>query len=441
MDCTSSNNIICAGPIDCYSFTQPPTQTVPPLRVTSNFFYDEATNRTFYTYIVYCDCRTRNVTSVSFPVCSHFAKALISVEESIGSYGLFSPVDFTLEPLDESQAVTVNVDERLQTGIFGVYRLTFDGRVNNSQIGNGFSVCNDVSCAGFTELPIAANCGGPSPLVLSTQCFVTFVPFGLRILNYNIRIFNTVADTQDNIRFSSLISFQLTNIQLGAILTDNPNLSISTATPGIINIDGNIGSIDSGSFLPINIAVNIDSISAPGVYPFINNFTASTENGQQTAQCMTNVIVLSATGNTSFEENNTLFEQNLKIGVSSNDPDTTLNGVLRDTLIIPEDITILFTDFDGLKATYGEDNIQVPLNTPLSDTTITFTGPVNAIGMAGTEFTVKFTITSVTTSPNSTSTITNTLNELRLLSEDDEIFLNQENIPTTATLTLRSSLS
>ncbi len=251
-------------------------------------------------------------------------------------------------------------------------------------------------------------------------------------LKYSFDITNQGNASISIVQGTERIVFDANSFTIGTIIVTPPSLNVDTSTPGIIVVTGTVGPIQPGEVIKVTIEVPIQSIAAPGIYLVDANTTAVAADTSATASCVLNIdaVQLLADKCCSVTEGN---KGAFRITVASvgSSPQTSVGIV--DQLAIPQDVIVQFQDFDGCAATFG-DGSPVPLNSNVTNATISVKCSPLTVPMGGSvQKNIKFTVVS-TTSFQSPSVITNTLQEVSFLNEATQIFLGVTPVPVSASV-------
>ncbi len=363
------------------------------------------------------------------------------VEEQIDGCGSFTSVPFELKKTDPNfgvppagfQYLKIETSDRYDVGVGVIYRVQIDG--NFPEAAQPIKVKAGTQIITFNCDPgkcfIVPSCPPSGKLVIVKKCEEVIKDNRLT-LKYTYDITNQGNAPISLVEGTARIIFDANNFTLGTIIVDPASLNVDTSTPGIIVVTGTVGPILPGEVVKVAITVPIQSISAPNTYLVTANTTAVAADTTATVSCVLNIdaVQLLADKCCSITEGN---KGAFRITVASvgNSPQTSVGIV--DKLIIPQDVTVQFQGFDGCTATLG-DGSPVPLNSNITNATINVKcSPLTVPKGGSVQKNIKFTVVS-TTSFQSPSAITNTLQEVSFLNGATQIFLGVTPVPVSASV-------
>lgn len=442
--CVPYENICCCSQSGI-TVSQPLCQTLPSGDVVNNPCYDTIDKISYWTYKIITDCaqQTRAVSSIAIPVCETLHGDLLSVEEKIDGCGTFTPIEFELNKTDPVFGTApegftflkITVDDRYDTGVCVVYRLTISG---NYPIGiQPISIKAATNILDFNCDPdncyVVPKCPDIGRLLVVKDC-TRIIENGDVFLQYSILVNNIGNIPLNNIQYNDRITYDSASITIGNITIDPPTLNVDTTTPGLIIISGNLGSLSPGDAIPITYTIPITNISSPGTYLISNTATVESEEGIEASDsCSLEVEAVRLMGEKCCVSTGSgTFNFRISVNNMVNSPETLVT--IEDTFILPPGVTIQFTSFDGCTAVFSDDLTPVPINTNITNRTIIITCENLTVPQGG-SVTKNIGIKLIsTTAFNTPINITNILTDIVFLNTDEQVLLGIDNIPTSANI-------
>ena len=449
--CGSLYTSLCCLAKNGISVMQPSCQVLPGGAVAQNPVYLEPpTAKTFFTYKFFSDVSelTKPVTCIAIPVCVSLTTSDIIVRESIDGWGDFTPVPFSLSPVDPVfgdaptgyQYLKVEIDGRYGKGVSVFYRLEIAGEIPLTlqpvmvKTGNVSGLVFD--CPDCFPVP---GCAKDGKLHLTQDCF-TVISKNRAIILHELLIQNTGSAALSSVRFRETIGLP-PGLTAGAVISPTPPcLFAVSGAEGQISVEGELGQLNPGQLAPITFSLPIEGISAPGEY--VLNCTGEVRNDTSAATVVSNpsigAVSLSA-DNCSRIDSLNLGVFSLKISSAGDSPASV--AAFFDQINLPFGVTVQFTDFDGCTATFAKNLSPVPLNTNV-------TGPMT-INLACSSVKVpargtaqkNITFVVLSTAIFGSLTITNTLREVSLAEPSRQVFLGAGPLPLAAYINITAGAS
>jgi len=434
--CTPYELTCCCGPLDGISIVQPLCQTLPDGQVVTNPGYSSSLGKSFWTYKFITDCAssTRAIGNFVIPICESINENFIVVDEKIDGCGIFTPVDFSLTLVDPNfgaapagfQWLKVEVDDRYEKGVCVEYRLTITGNYPVATLPIEVKAANNIlvfNCEGCFSVP---ECNPQGLLSVSKQCELEIIN-NQAILQYTVEVDNIGNASLNNVQYEDIINIPPA-LTVGTIVVDPPTLNV-VVNPSDITISGNLGTLIPGQKLDITYTIPITNISAARTYLITNRAFAFATGTEASDTCSIMLEAVQLTSDKCCIVNGSDLSYIIRISNTTGSPETTVN--LTDHLIIPDGVTVEFTDFNGCMAVFEGTNNPVPLNTNI-------TGPVginitcnNLLVPEGGIAQKIISLKLVSSSIIGTTIIANTLQTVTL-DNDNQIFLGAGSLPITA---------
>ena len=446
--CIPYTDLCCCPPISGISVVQPACQTLPDGSVVNNPCFNSSTNHSTWTYKFFTDCATSTspITSIAIPVCARIGQAQLVVEEQIDGCGTFTPVSFTLAATDPNfgtaptgfQFLIVPVSGRFANGVSVIYRLNIVGDFPTAaqpiQVGTSAGVLN-FNCSPGTCFVVPA-CPPVGNLVVDKICNENFSG-NMVTLQFIDNVTNNGNATVNNVAYNDQIIYDATKITIGPVAVTPPTLTVNTAIPGIITVSGNLGNLAPGGSTSVIINVPIASVSAPGTYLITSNASVSGSGTQSSATCTLNLDVIQlATDKCCNVTGPNAGSFTITVASVGSSPQTIVE--IRDTLIVPEGITVQFMSFGGCTATFT-DGTPVPLNTNLTNRQINITcSPATVPAGGAFHAIIPFIVTSMVAF--GTIPILNTFNKINLINPKPQLLISAGPLPVSATVNMVAAL-
>jgi hypothetical protein len=279
-------------------------------------------------------------------------------------------------------------------------------------------------CPNQGKLEIIKSCGN---IIVNNQ----------PILNYSVNVSNIGNTPLSNVQYFDNLVIPV-EFTLGQITVTPRTLRINTSTPGIVHINGNLGTINPGGNTLISYTIPIASISEPGTFIVTNTATASASGTQAFSTCSSNleIVKLSAANCCTVTRDKITF----RITLTSNDgsPDTKVD--LIDQLFVPAGLTVIFNNFGGCTASVAGSGSPVPLNTNIPGP-ITVTLQCDGIRILQEGAAHKqISLTVISCTNLGTVTIRNTLQQVTLSDPLQQLFLGTVPLPLEADISVRLSV-
>ncbi|MBM7625072.1 hypothetical protein [Sporohalobacter salinus] len=157
----------------------------------------------------------------------------------------------------------MTTDDRYDKGVCVLYRLSIRGDFPVEEQPIAIKAGPELFTFSCSDCYIVSGCP-LEPEILVNQTCEKVIEDNKATLNYSIDVTNPGEINLPDVQFEDQITYDAANITVGNVETD-PSLSVDTSNSGIINISGDLGSLDSGELTTVIIKVPINSIEAPGI--------------------------------------------------------------------------------------------------------------------------------------------------------------------------------
>lgn len=369
--CTPYSLLCCCGPQNGISVIQPTCQNLPDGSVVNNPAFVTSLNKSFWTYKFMTDCSNaaRGISSIAIPICQFIISENLIVSEKIDGCGTFVPIEYSLTTNDPNfgqappgfQFVKIETDERYDKGVTVEYRLEIVGNYPASiqPISVKAATVTYVFDCDCFQVP---ECNPEGELSLTKECFSS-ITNNQATLTYRLTVNNIGDAALDNVQFNDIISIP-TALQIGTITVTPASLTVNTATPGLIRISGNLGTIDAGGQVVINYTVQIVGITGPGSYTIVNMAMATAAGTESTATCSTtlNAVQLDTDKCCTIDGNAAVY----RVLVSNADLSPAVTVDIVDNFFIPGGVTVRFTSFSDCRAVFTNTQEHVPLDVDIT---------------------------------------------------------------------------
>ncbi|WP_027339776.1 hypothetical protein [Halonatronum saccharophilum] len=446
--CKPYENKCCCPVKDGIFVAQPECQRLPDGRVVNNPCYcvEGDIKCSFWTYkvVTNCDRGTRGVSSIAIPICEAIPADNIRVEEKVDGCGEFEEVDtFELKRTDPNYGeasegfrfLKIETNDRYDKGVAVDYRIRIHGNypVGTQPISvkagpNILTFDCDDDCYQVPACPAI-------PRLFVVKDCKEIIEDNMATLKYNITVSNTGDTDFDDVDILDRITYDASNIVFGAISVD-PQLEIDIVAPGVIEISGSLGEINRGESKHISIEVPIINVETPNRYLINNTAVASFEGIEATDSCILNLDAVQLAVDKCCIQGATANSKIFRIIVNNvgHSPQTDIG--IKDIMIIPQEVTVRFTNFDVCTATFADDGSPVPLNTDISGRAINITCSNINIPQGGSAVKeISFNVVG-TTAISSPIEIINTIQDINFLNEGEQILLGVDNLPATASVAI-----
>jgi len=433
------------------SVMQPKCQMLSSGNTSNNPCYDAALNISSWTYKFFTDCTADNsvspISSFLIPIYINILQPNITVDERIDGMGQFIPVqfmlgtddaDFGIAPQDFQWLKVANTG-RYGKGAFVEYRIRILGDFPTIampiSVKAGFNNLTFTHSGGYFKVP-----GSPLPgeLNIMKSCEVV-IENNTASLQYNFFVMNTGAGVLNNVQYNDVITYDSASLAIGQMEAEPKCFKVKSITPGIITVFGNLGTINPGESMPVNYTMPVLSIAWPNEYIIANAVTLTSEELTlldtsnlvlDAVQLFANKCYIAAKGNAGT------FKMTVSnVGLS---PQTRIS--LNGQIIIPADLVVNFTDFDGCTAQL-QDGSTIPLTVNVTNAAINISCSSALVPSGGSlQKNIQFMLVS-TSSFQSHAMITGKLQQVDFLNNASQVFLGISNIPTSASVDIISAVT
>ncbi|MCK8817057.1 hypothetical protein MWH28_06680 [Natroniella sulfidigena] len=447
-DCKPYENKCCCPEQNGIFIAQPKCQRLPDGRVVNNPCFVQEENSSFWSYkvVTNCDPATRGISSIAIPICEVIHEAHIRVEEKIDGCDEFKEIDtFELRKTDPIfgeapegfQFLKIETDDRYDTGVAVLYRIEITGNyptaIQPLAVKAGPPVLLfDCSCYQVPACP-------PMPrLFIEKDCEVV-IDDNQATLNYTATVSN-VGDTNfANVQFRDQITYDAANITFGEIIVD-PDLDIEEVEPGVIVISGSLGPLARGEITTVTVEIPVVSIVDPNRYLIRNMVTASAQGIEATDSCILFLDAVQLAADKCCLQGPTVDANIFRIIVDNVGHSPQTDITIIDTLVVPQEVTVQFTSFDGCDAFFVDDGNPVPLNTDISGRAINIICEELTVAQGGTVIKdIQFNVVATRAFVEPVRII-NSLQDIIFLNQDQQILLGIDNLPVTARIAVVGEL-
>ncbi|KPU43399.1 hypothetical protein OXPF_28400 [Oxobacter pfennigii] len=426
----------------------PKFQTLSDGSAANNPCFDPDSGFSTWTYKFFIDYyngeSAGTISSFLLPICKDIRDINITAEERIDGWGQFNNVDFTLSTADDDfghaptgfQWLRIdNTPQRYKRGVSVEYRIGILGNYPAaSQPLRVMTGENSIVFGNLTETAfLVPGYAEPGKLEVNKLCSL-IISNNLATLHYEVTVKNIGGQTLNNVKYNDVISFNSDDLSLGTpVVVPSPPLSAIAGPGGVINISGIITSINpDGAIFSAAYDIPVSSIKLPGKLAISDIVTASAKDTSDSKSNVIHIEAVKVAGSRSYDNIINGNEITFTIGISSvgASPETFVS--ISDRLIIPQGVTVQFTDFGGWKAVF-QDGRPVAVNTDVTNAVINISGTnIKLPSGGGVQKLIRLLIMS-TSAFKSSVTITNSIQQVTGLNSS-QVFMPPEGIPSSSSI-------
>lgn len=451
--CPNSVNISCRGGFGIGVY-QPECQIIPNGDRVGNPYYDTDTDTSYYTYGVLLNCGTFSGVPVGdleeffVPVCQNIPlESVVAVDQILDSCPSFTPVlyDFVNSggqpPPTGYQFLRIRVDDELQEGGCGQYRIALSGRydpdVTTDNIIFTVVTSDRLSNFGAGAQFLLASCPPLPRLTVNKSC-ETVIANNRATLNYSVIVSNTGDADLTNVAYDDIINFDGSNITLGNIVVTPDTISVDTSVSGVIMFSGNLGDINIGQSVNISYTIALQAFAAPNTYTFNNLAIASSSTAEGSSECITDVEVVAITTNNCCNIDGNMANFIVSLTNQTNSPNTEI--VVENLLTVPRGLTVNFTSFGNCQAFFDGTTNEVPLNEAVTNSIIRVICTTDLTVNETVNFEVDFEYVSINDLQQVPAILTYLIDGVFFVNSNEQILLSVAPLPNEQTINVNSDL-
>lgn len=428
-----ASNLVCQEQ-DSISITQPAMQSIPDDTQVGNPYFNMDSNISYWTYklISLCDVTQFVIPlDIYIPIYSNVSQEMLTVDEEIISCGRFEEISFDFQspngvtPPLGFKYLHISFDNRFGRGNAVVFRLAILG--NFPTAAESIYVNTNQSLLEFD-----ANFLVPSepltPRLTVTKDGSLAINGETGIIEFNATVTNTGNTDLVDVQFLDTITYNAVDISIGTIVPPT-GLTVNTSMPGIIEIAGSIGDLTMGASIELSYEVPLEGFSRPDTFIF-NSVTKASSGavlGFVNSQLAVPVVSMGTSVRCSTMDSDS---GSFSFSISSIPMSPLTEIDIEGTISIPNGVVVRFSSFSNCTGTFPDGN-PVPLNTNITDNSITLSCEATVPSSATMNYTITFDVIEIS---DIQSDIIFSLNRVELQAPNSQVYLGATPLPNQAEL-------